>query len=61
MNTNEIATAHQGTSGLDAQAHVPSVRERAFSELEASVLTALQTYANVHRGTGLHSLVTTRL
>jgi selenocysteine lyase/cysteine desulfurase len=36
-------------------------REEAFSELEAGVLRALETYSNVHRGTGYNSLVTTRL
>ncbi|MHA2494658.1 MAG: aminotransferase class V-fold PLP-dependent enzyme [Candidatus Hodarchaeales archaeon] len=35
--------------------------ERAFSELERSVHTALETYSNVHRGTGHNSLVTTLL
>lgn len=33
----------------------------AFTELERSVQTALETYANVHRGSGHNSLVTTRL
>jgi selenocysteine lyase/cysteine desulfurase len=36
-------------------------REQAFSELEAGVLRALETYSNVHRGTGYNSLVTTGL
>jgi selenocysteine lyase/cysteine desulfurase len=36
-------------------------REEAFSELEAGVFRALETYSNVHRGTGYNSLVTTRL
>jgi selenocysteine lyase/cysteine desulfurase len=33
----------------------------AFGELERSVHAALQTYSNVHRGSGHHSLVSTRL
>ena len=39
----------------------PAAREKAFAELEDSVLTALGTYSNVHRGTGLYSQVTTWL
>ena len=34
---------------------------KAFTELERSVYTALKTYANVHRGTGYNSMVTTAL
>jgi selenocysteine lyase/cysteine desulfurase len=33
----------------------------AFEELKRSVLAALETYSNVHRGSGHHSLATTRL
>jgi len=47
--------------GPGARASRPDAREEAFSELEAGVLRALGTYANVHRGTGYNSLVTTRL
>ena len=36
-------------------------REEAFTELEAGVLRALETYSNVHRGTGYNSLVSTCL
>ena len=36
-------------------------REEAFSELEAGVLRVLETYSNVHRGTGYNSQATTRL
>jgi len=36
-------------------------REAAFSELEASVGLALETYANVHRGTGYNSMASTLL
>jgi selenocysteine lyase/cysteine desulfurase len=35
--------------------------EKLVTELEASVYTALQTYSNVHRGTGHNSMVTTVL
>ena len=35
--------------------------ERAWSELQESVRTALKTYSNIHRGTGLYSKVTTEL
>lgn len=35
--------------------------ERAFAELERGVHAALETYSNVHRGTGHNSLVTTLL
>lgn len=35
--------------------------EEAFAELEASVGLALETYANVHRGTGYNSMASTRL
>jgi len=33
----------------------------AFAELERTIYAALETYANVHRGSGHHSVVTTRL
>jgi selenocysteine lyase/cysteine desulfurase len=42
-------------------AYRPSARDLAFTELEASVRLALETYSNVHRGTGHFSLLTTRL
>ena len=32
----------------------------AFAELERSVLNALETYSNVHRGSGHNSLITTQ-
>lgn len=35
--------------------------ERAFEELEHSVRMALETYSNVHRGTGHYSMITTAL
>ncbi|MBL6449557.1 aminotransferase class V-fold PLP-dependent enzyme [Fulvivirga sp. 29W222] len=35
--------------------------ERAFTELERSVYAALETYANVHRGSGHNSLVSSQL
>lgn len=37
------------------------VAVRAFESLERRVIAALETYSNVHRGTGHHSLVTTEL
>ncbi len=39
----------------------PGLGEVAFTELEASVGLALETYANVHRGTGYHSMASTLL
>ena len=36
-------------------------RTAAFAELERSVQTALETYSNVHRGSGHNSLVSTHL
>jgi len=35
--------------------------DKAFAELEKSVFTALETYSNVHRGSGHNSMVTTYL
>jgi len=37
------------------------VRSKALTELERSVYVALETYSNVHRGTGYNSMVTTAL
>ncbi|MFX1586760.1 MAG: aminotransferase class V-fold PLP-dependent enzyme [Promethearchaeota archaeon] len=37
------------------------VRSKALMELEKSVYVALETYSNVHRGTGYNSMVTTAL
>ena len=37
------------------------VRSKALTELERSVYVALETYSNVHRGTGYNSMVTTTL
>ncbi|MGE5859580.1 MAG: hypothetical protein ACM34J_03455, partial [Ignavibacteria bacterium] len=37
------------------------VLERAFKELECKVEMVLETYSNVHRGTGHFSLITTEL
>ncbi|MGA2533164.1 MAG: aminotransferase class V-fold PLP-dependent enzyme [Candidatus Aminicenantales bacterium] len=48
-------------SRQESRTNRPGAREEAFSELEAGVLRALETYSNVHRGTGYNSLVTTRL
>jgi len=45
----------------EARTNRADAREEAFCELEAGVLRVLETYANVHRGTGYNSLVTTRL
>ena len=45
----------------EARANRPDACAEAFSELEAGILRALETYSNVHRGTGYNSLVTTRL
>jgi selenocysteine lyase/cysteine desulfurase len=41
-----------------AKIHISAL---AFSELEQGVRTALETYSNVHRGSGHHSMVTTHL
>jgi selenocysteine lyase/cysteine desulfurase len=45
----------------EPRANRSDAREGALAELEAGVLRALETYSNVHRGTGYNSLVTTRL
>ena len=58
---NPIPVPNAGASRLEARANRADAREEAFSELEAGVLRALETYSNVHRGTGYNSLVTTRL
>ena len=63
MNDREYGTSVPRTSrpalhGSEARRRL-SLRETAFSELEASVGRALETYANVHRGTGYNSLVST--
>jgi len=47
--------------GIWAQAMPPSRGEEAFSELEAAVGLALETYSNVHRGTGYNSMASTHL
>ncbi len=39
----------------------PTATTGPFDELEQSILLALGRYSNVHRGTGLHSLITTEL
>ena len=36
-------------------------REEAFAELEQGVYAALETYSNVHRGSGHNSMVSTHL
>jgi selenocysteine lyase/cysteine desulfurase len=38
-----------------------SVYTKAYSELEGSIFTALETYSNVHRGNGHYSMATTHL
>jgi len=58
---NPIPAPNAGASRREARSIRPDAREEAFAELEAGVLRALETYANVHRGAGYNSLVTTRL
>ena len=58
---NPTPAPNAGASRPDSRRNRPDAREEAFSELEAGVLRALETYANVHRGTDYNSLVTTRL
>ncbi|MGZ7065136.1 MAG: aminotransferase class V-fold PLP-dependent enzyme [Candidatus Aminicenantales bacterium] len=58
---NPFPVPSAGASRQESRANRPGPREEAFSELEAGVLRALETYSNVHRGTGYNSLVTTRL
>jgi hypothetical protein len=43
--------------------HMPDNGEKidVFAELERSVYAALETYSNVHRGSGHYSMVSTRL
>ena len=43
------------------QAMPPNAVEAAVAELEASVALAIETYSNVHRGSGHHSQVSTHL
>lgn len=38
-----------------------SVSERAYTELEQSIRVTLETYSNVHRGSGHYSIITTNL
>mgnify|MGYP000935021404 CR=1 FL=1 len=47
------------TAGIDHRGK--SENENAFAELEKSIYAALETYSNVHRGSGHFSMVTTRL
>lgn len=62
-NMSPTETVQAAPDGVvpGGQAVLPSVNESAFSELEASVALALETYSNVHRGTGYNSLATTLL
>lgn len=61
MNMFDIVPTVNEISMTSGQGHQPSARDRAFAELEDSVHLALETYSNVHRGTGHYSMVTTRL
>jgi len=49
------------TRGLTAEGCSPALSAQAWAELERSVSAALETYSNVHRGSGHHSLVSTEL
>lgn len=61
MNMSLSAQAIDEIPFPDDRAYHPGAHSRAFSELEAAVSLVLETYANVHRGNGHHSLVTTHL
>ncbi len=43
------------------QSGTPAARAEAWDELESSVRAALETYSNVHRGSGHNSMLSTRL
>ena len=43
------------------QPHQAAENNEAFAELERGVAAALETYSNVHRGSGHHSMVSTHL
>jgi selenocysteine lyase/cysteine desulfurase len=49
------------TVELDTTTHSKAGAPEAFAELERGVRAALETYSNVHRGTGHHSVVSTAL
>ncbi len=64
MDDKLLPAAVQGAphrAGSQAQAPARKPGEDAFAELEASVGLALETYANVHRGTGYNSMASTVL
>jgi selenocysteine lyase/cysteine desulfurase len=49
------------SSTIEKPAHTDDAIPEAFAELTAAVHAALETYSNVHRGSGLNSIVSTRL
>ena len=65
MNAS-VCTEYESLEVLDFQeVEKPAARDNeiaeAFTELERGVQAALETYSNVHRGSGHNSLVTTQL
>jgi selenocysteine lyase/cysteine desulfurase len=59
---NEINTSQTSSTQIeDKSAHGYNQKEEAFNELGRGIFTALETYSNVHRGSGHNSMVTTHL
>ncbi len=56
LPANSLEPVAMGTAAFEDDAHAD-----AFAELERGVHAALETYANVHRGSGHNSVVTTHL
>ena len=56
-----IDTGTSSEQRLENSFAINNHNEEAFAELERSVHAALETYSNVHRGSGLNSMVTTCL
>jgi len=60
-NTNNGTTEVHQPCGMKKVASVTDEITGAFAELEQGVHAALETYSNVHRGSGHNSMVTTHL
>jgi len=65
MNVNVSETNRPSNHPQLHEEHQPDVDDnkttQAFANLKQSVYTALETYSNVHRGSGINSMVTTHL
>lgn len=58
---NQSSTANKTLTGIKEISPVTGTPDPAFAQLEKSILTALERYSNVHRGSGHFSKVTTHL